>query len=154
MRSFLVWRDDWLLGIELLDEQNLKFVEKLNELHSHLMLDNNRQRPGANRLCRLLAQLLEMARRNFQNEEGMMRAEGYHGLSGHHREHVLLLAELHESIRGIESGSKPFTLETLTALKFWLIDHALNSDRLFIDYLDDQNFRKSLQKSALYHSIS
>jgi len=139
MRPFLLWRDDWLLGIEMMDEQHLQLTETLNDLHHFLVFDNNRPRAGKGQLCPRLSRMMEMTRRHFQDEEALMQAHDYPGLGEHHREHTLLLAELQECIREIEASRKPFTLETLKALKYWQIDHVLNSDREFADFLRRQS---------------
>ncbi len=139
MRPFLVWRDDWLLGHEMLDEQHLVLANSLNELHCFLAGDRNRPHAGMEQLLQRLSLLIDMTRCHFQDEEDLMLEHDYPGLSEHHREHALLLAEMQEYIREIESGSRPFSLETLTALKHWMIDHVLNSDRHFAKYLKQQS---------------
>lgn len=135
MRPFLIWRDDWLLGLEAMDDQHLRLADTLNDLHRFLACEDNRPLDGMDQLSQRLSQLMDMTRRHFQDEEVLMQANGYLKWDEHHREHTLLLAELQECIREIEEGKKSFTLETLKALKFWQIDHVLYSDRVFVDYL-------------------
>lgn len=135
MRPFLIWRDDWLLGFQAMDEQHLTLANSLNELHRFLVYDGHKPRAGVDQLCQRLIRMLEMVREHFRDEEALMQTYEYDGLPEHHREHALLLAEMQELIREIEAGHKPFTLDTLTALKYWQIDHVLYSDRKFIDYL-------------------
>jgi hemerythrin-like metal-binding protein len=135
MRPFLIWREDWLLGFQAMDEQHLELAKTLNELHRFLVCDGDKPRAGMDQLCQRLADMLEMVRKHFHDEEVLMQSYEYAALPEHHREHAMLLAEMQELIREIEAGSKPFTLETLTALKYWQIDHVLYSDRKFIDYL-------------------
>ncbi|MGD8913602.1 MAG: bacteriohemerythrin [Candidatus Thiodiazotropha sp.] len=136
MKPFLIWRDDWLLGFEHLDEQHLELVDALNNLHRFfLQVKEKRVCAGMNTICRQLSVLRDLTHHHFQTEEALMQRFGFPGLADHHREHVMLLAELQLHIREIEAGSKPFTLGTLTALKHWQIDHLLYSDRKFADYL-------------------
>jgi hemerythrin len=135
MRPFLIWRDDWLLGFQAMDKQHLALANALNELHRFLVSDGNRPRAGMEQLCQRLTELLEILREHIRDEEALMQAYDYAGLPEHHREHAMLLAEMQELIREIKAGSKPFTLETLTALKYWQIDHVLYSDRKFADYI-------------------
>jgi hemerythrin-like metal-binding protein len=135
MRPFLIWRDNWLLGFQAMDEQHLRLANAMNELHRFLVCDGNKPRAGIDQLCQRLTRLLEMARQHFHDEEALMLTYEYDRLPQHHREHAMLLAEMQELIRDLEAGSRPFTLETLTALKHWQIDHALYSDRIFVDYL-------------------
>lgn len=146
MRPFLVWRDDWLLGHAMLDEQHLVLANTINELHCFLASDQDRPRVGMDQLLQRLASLLDMTRCHFQDEEELMQESRYLQLTEHHREHAMLLAEIRECMREIGSGNRPFSLEALTALKHWLIDHVLNSDRRFVDYL----CRDSKAKGRLY----
>jgi hemerythrin-like metal-binding protein len=136
MRPFLIWRDDWLLGFNSLDEQHLELVDALNNLH-RIIVQNKEEGicAGMDAICQQLSVLRELTHRHFQTEEALMQKYGFPGLAEHHREHVMLLAELQEHIREIEAGRKPLTLGTLTALKHWQIDHLIYSDRIFADYL-------------------
>jgi hemerythrin len=138
-KPFLLWRDDWQLGHDCLDEQHVELANILNKLHHFVVYDDTKPRNRKIRISQQLTSLVEIARRHFKTEEALMRAHDYPRLGDHHREHVTLLAELQEWVREIETGSKPFTLETLTALKHWQIDHAIYSDRLFTDYLKEQS---------------
>ncbi|MBT2969889.1 MAG: bacteriohemerythrin [Candidatus Thiodiazotropha sp. (ex Ctena orbiculata)] len=146
-KPFLLWRDDWQLGLECLDKQHMKLVDVLNQLHRFVVHEDTRHYSDRDQLCSQLKSLFDIARRHFKAEEGLMQAKGYPGLGDHRREHLMLLAELREHLREIETESKPFTVSTLTALKHWQIDHVTNSDRLFVDFLkhqplsdDGQNF--------------
>jgi hemerythrin len=136
MRPFFIWRDNWLLGFQALDEQHLELVDKLNELHRFVI--EEKPRAGMDQLCLRLTGLLEMTRRHFRDEEVLMEQYGYPYQSEHHREHAMLLAEMQQYVREIEAGSKPFTLDSLTALKYWQIDHVIYSDRKFVAFISCQ----------------
>jgi len=132
MKPFLFWRTDWLLGFDEIDQQHIHLAGLLNRLFNVLGSDST----GANReLHQLLIELVETTRRHFHDEEAFMQPSGYPQLREHHREHALLLAELQEFIREIEEGRRHFTLQTLIALKHWQIDHVLNSDMAFADFV-------------------
>jgi hemerythrin-like metal-binding protein len=136
MRPFLIWRDDWLLGYVSLDQQHLEIVEALNNLHRTIVQKKeSKDCVGLEEISRQLTLLRELTERNFQAEEALMQKYGFPGSAEHHREHAMLLAEMQELLREIKTGSKAFTLGTLTALKYWQIDHLLYSDRKFADYL-------------------
>lgn len=134
MKPFLRWRDDWLLGVDSLDNQHLAMAAHLNRIFTALEGGF-----GGSHLSRrghaLLLEFVGMTREHFQDEEALMQSSDYPGLIEHHREHLMLTAELHELIRQIEEGYRRFTLDTLTSLKYWQIDHVLGSDRDFADHL-------------------
>ena len=132
MKAFLTWRTDWLVGFEALDRQHLSLAGLLNQIFNTLASEPVGANPA---LLHLLSTLAEQTRRHFLDEEACMREQGYPQLPEHHREHAMLLAELQELMREIEAGRRHFTLETLTALKHWQIDHVLNSDKAFADFV-------------------
>jgi hemerythrin len=139
MRPFLIWRDDWLLGFDNLDNQHLELVDALNKLYQYIAEKEEKGlTPDINIICAQLSALGYKARKHFEYEELLMQECAYPQLANHHREHIMLLAELKVCIREIKSGTKPFTLKTLTALKHWQIDHLLDSDRMLADYLKFQ----------------
>jgi hemerythrin len=136
MKPFLIWREDWLLGFENLDQQHLELVDALNNLHRFFLREKEAGIcTGMDKICRQLSVLRELTQRHFLSEEILMHKYCFPGFAEHRKEHVMLLAELQLHIREIEAGSKPFALGTLTALKHWQIDHLLYSDRKFADFL-------------------
>jgi len=133
MKVFLEWLDDWQLGIYGIDRHHQEMAELLNRIVGSL--DSEEEISSGEETLPLILNLLDKTRRHFKVEEAVMRGYGYPGLGEHHREHVLLLAELQEFIRETEEGRHRFDLETLTALKHWLINHVLESDLAFARYL-------------------
>jgi hemerythrin len=135
MRPFFQWRDDWLLGCDMLDDKHLELAERMNELYLYLTDLRNNLKQDPYGLKKRLTDLCEATRNHFQEEEALMEAYQYPGLAAHHREHVMLLAEIRECLREITNNNRLFTLENLKSLKYWQIDHVLNSDREFADFL-------------------
>ncbi len=137
MKPFLSWRDDWLLGLHVLDEQHLALANQLNLIHD--LMQHEGTRLGCNsKACRHLLDLVEMTREHFHDEEMVMRDCDYPDLTEHHREHVMLLAELQDLIREIKDGERQFTMQTLRALKLWQIDHVIGSDKEFVEFYNEQ----------------
>jgi hemerythrin-like metal-binding protein len=137
-RPFLVWREDWQLKHDCLDEQHEEFVGNLNQLHHFVFCGDNQRENRREEISQYLDKLIEIARRHFKTEEALMRMHEYPGLTEHHCEHVFLLAELKEWAREIKTGEKAFTVNTLKALKHWQIDHVIYSDKHFGDYLNNR----------------
>lgn len=136
MRPFLQWRDDWMLGCSALDDQHLELAERMNQLYLFLTDIRHNLRKEPDGLKQRLSELCEETRRHFQEEEALMEASGYPGLGEHHREHVMLLAEMQECLREIQANMRLFTLNDLKSLKYWQIDHVTNSDREFAEFLN------------------
>ena len=135
MSNFLEWLDDWYLGIEEIDQQHLQLVSLLNQIAATLQdVDETPLCPQAT--MPLVQRLLDETRQHFKDEESIMREHDYPDLIDHHRDHVMLLAELQDFIREVEEGLRSFDVESLTALKHWLIDHVTESDLAFARYLE------------------
>jgi hemerythrin len=134
MRAFLEWLDDWYLGIQEIDRQHLEMAELLNKIvyaTEHTLQPSQTDEAA----MPLLMQLLEKTRRHFKVEEAVMRENDYPKLAEHHRDHVLLLAELQGFIRELEEGKRVFSVASMTSLKHWLINHVVESDLDFARYL-------------------
>ena len=111
MKPFLFWREDWLLGLQNLDEQHLELADAFNDLHQSIIHDiEGNECSNIGQVSRQLSDLADQARRHFQSEEALMQAHDYPGLAEHNREHVLLMAELKAYIREIEASSRPFSV--------------------------------------------
>jgi len=136
VNHFLEWLDDWYLGIQEIDQQHLALAELLNRVAGRLQ-ETKESRASGEVILPLVRRLLEETRQHFKDEESIMREHDYPELIDHHREHVMLLAELQEFIRDIEEGRRQFDIDSLTALKHWLINHVIDGDMAFARYLGD-----------------
>lgn len=137
MKRFLEWLDDWFLGVEEIDRQHLDLAALLNRVADSLADTGMLSGAGEETMPLVLA-LQEETRRHFNDEEAVMRDHDYPDLTEHHREHIMLLAELQAFIREIEEGRRQFDLDTLTSLKHWLINHVIDSDLAFARYLESR----------------
>ncbi|MEJ2591997.1 MAG: bacteriohemerythrin [Candidatus Thiodiazotropha sp.] len=135
MKVFLEWLDDWFLGVEEIDRQHVNLAVLLNRIADSLAVTTAHAGTGEESMPLVLT-LQEETRRHFNDEEAVMREHDYPDLTEHHREHIMLLAELQAFIREIEAGRRQFDLDTLTALKHWLINHVIDSDLAFARYLE------------------
>jgi hemerythrin len=138
MKMFLEWLDDWCLGVETIDRQHEHLVGVLNTLAESIAPTSSVAEDKVD-VFGLVSQLLEMTRQHFRLEEAVMQEHHYPQLIEHHREHIMLLAELQAFIRDVEEGVRQFDYEALVSLKHWLINHVIDSDKAFANYLDKQD---------------
>lgn len=135
MKVFLEWLDEWSLGIPEIDQQHLELAELLNRIVRSMEQGSPPSHPGAMTLP-LLMQLLESTRQHFKDEEAIMLEYDYPDLTHHHRDHVLLLAELQDFIRELEEGRRVISVGSLISLKHWLINHVIESDLAIARYIE------------------
>jgi len=123
MSDPLIWRDDWTLGIDLLDEAHREIVRLINRL-----FDASEQSPLTARLDDLIALL----RRHFATEERFLRAIDYDDTDDHCREHVLHMAEFVDLRRSVTlSGASALDADDQTSIRHWFFNHVVAQDRRF-----------------------
>lgn len=140
MGSFINLREEWLLGIDTLDDQHREISEGLNRISEvsdeYSRLDNEEKEKQGELLSELIDALYGKTREHFKFEENMMKDEGYPGYAEHAREHAMLLAELKTTIAArLESGRVSVDPDIFKALKSWFIVHLTQSDRNFAHYI-------------------
>jgi hemerythrin len=140
MEEFISWRDDWRLGIQLLDEQHRLLADCLNRLARQCSCteagDPGDREEVRRRLGKLLDELYSTAKQHFKKEEALMLEQDYPGYASHLREHVMLLAELKSTfISQFEQGCCQMDPAVFKALRSWFIVHVIRSDREFADFI-------------------
>lgn len=149
MQPFIQFREHLMLDIPALDREHADLTAVLNEL-AQLVTQTVVNAEGRRRIPELLKQLDSETAAHFLHEEGVMQSVDYPELAEHQREHLMLHAELRAFIKDVVEGREELELATLNALKFWLIDHILNADKVFADYYHlNRGARHGNQNSSL-----
>ena len=139
MEPFINWRDEWLLGIDALDNQHKVLSDGINKLvqacHHYSESESGDKEQQRTVLSELMDGLYKNTRDHFRFEEAMMKKAAYPGYASHAYEHAMLLAELKSTFSGrLERGSCYMDREILKALKSWFIGHVSHSDLEFANY--------------------
>lgn len=147
--AFLTWSNDWLLGIEALDDQHKVLADHINNLVAECQLAKSAPATGAQMqretFTRLFNEFYATTKKHFDREEALMREEGYPSYPAHVREHVMLIAELKSTFDGsLREGGCSLNPDVLRDLKSWLIAHVSHSDRDFAKFLLDKRQAVSL----------
>jgi len=140
VEPFINWRDEWLLGIDALDNQHKVLSDGINQLvqacHQYSESESGDKQQQRTVLGELMDGLYKNTRDHFRFEEAMMKKAAYPGYASHAYEHAMLLAELKSTFSGrLESDSCYMDPEILKALKSWFIGHVSHSDREFATYV-------------------
>jgi hemerythrin len=141
----LVWRDDWLLGIETVDADHKELVRLLNLLLSEggggspdrgaPQASPGRRQPGTEQLARFSA-LVDHLHDHFRREEEIMLSVRYLDFDAHRGEHSMQIAELTELRRRLtdSGGRRRLDPESLEWVKRWCFDHFVTEDRRFAEF--------------------
>lgn len=161
MNNFIDIPANLIIGIPEIDRRHLEIAELMNCLFEEVVNLNNLlieipgsrfsypqltkmdshygSNPPKRRITRLLDSLVNATRTHFQSEEEIMLALKFQGLSGHRREHLMLLAELSVLVRSYNGGIRPIGREELKSLKAWFLGHLSGSDSEIGRYYSKMN---------------
>jgi hemerythrin len=126
----LSWRDDYSVGIAVLDAQHKNLVELLNSLY-----DASRVGKGRDVLWKTLRELISYTRVHFATEEDFMKLHTYADLPDHKAEHDALTKKVIDFQHDFEAGKVAITADVLSFLRDWLTGHILETDRKYTPYL-------------------
>ena len=128
--DLIVWDDSIRFDIEAIDGQHRRLVGLINRLH-HAMV----QRAGKTVLASTLDELARYTVQHFKTEEQLMDAAGYDDLEAHRQLHEKLVAQVLEFKQRFEAGDATVTMDLMTFLRDWLLDHINRVDRNYVPLL-------------------
>ena len=147
INKLLVWRDEWSLGIGVLDADHRVLINNLIDISLRFCpqaaplaapLGGRGPGPAADTrsgprdLIEALIDFGNKVRIHCRREETFMRAIGYAGADAHAVEHVGLLARFDALVWEWRSQQvRVFDEAAQEAVRHWLISHILASDREF-----------------------
>lgn len=118
-----IWDGSLAIGHEVIDQHHEHLVELLNKAYDHLC-DN---KPPQD-LEAVLDELADYATYHFIQEEHLMETIGYPRREEQVREHEYFVRRFCEIQKDFVTGSNPVSLETISFLKNWLINHITQKD--------------------------
>ena len=93
------------------------------------------EKHAAHDIAKVLNQLIVYAEMHFRHEETIMRDAGYPKLEQHQLIHDGLIENIFKLQQSYEDKSLHLEMNTMKFVKLWLIDHILQQDYLFRDFL-------------------
>lgn len=128
--TYIQWEDKFSVGIREMDDQHMRIVELINELHECRMEGKPEEA-----IAEILDSVADYIRVHFTAEEQLMISVRYPGFDEHHAEHVKLIQKTAELRKRMTGGTPPTTFEVLNFLKRWLIEHIMESDKVIGKYI-------------------
>ena len=129
--SITEWSDDYLIGIEMVDEQHKKWIEIYNEAHDRMMDDGltvNKRDIGKD----ALKKMIEYGKFHFSFEEKFMEKIGFPEIEDHKKIHENFVQKLDSLALQLRQGIYVLNSEIIKLIENWLVDHILNEDRKYI----------------------
>ena len=124
---FVIWKPEYDLGINVIDEQHRGIVAIINSLYYGAQSDHIK-----NLFSATSSMLHSYADIHFQTEEFFLDTIGYPGAADHRLLHQEYTSKLAEIDRERSACSDPHLL--MDFLKKWWLGHICEEDMLFKDY--------------------
>jgi hemerythrin len=125
MAGGLVWKDEYSVGVAMIDAQHQMFIGIINELYSAIMSKKEKDV-----LDDIFKQLVAYTQFHFQTEERYFDEFDYDGTEEHKAAHKKLVDQVVE-LQNQESDIMQDPFKLLDFLEDWLIDHIMGMDKLY-----------------------
>lgn len=141
--ALLSWSKNYEIGHDLIDNEHEGLFRLVNAFHSAWQENNDRQFIAA-----VLTKLIAYAEEHFQHEEAVMAEAGYPLLETHHQIHEQMVESIFKLRQAYEKGSLQLEITTMKFVKNWLVEHILENDYQFRDFLNKQKKAALSQEST------
>jgi hemerythrin-like metal-binding protein len=126
----LIWKDNYNVGISLIDDQHRKLVDIINHLGFISSIGI-----GLPSLSGAIKELQNYAAIHFRTEEELMTQSIFPEIEEHKNKHIEFLETVHRYEKMLANGDFVFSSSVLNFLLDWLFDHILNVDRELAGFL-------------------
>ncbi|MEE4242492.1 MAG: bacteriohemerythrin [Desulfopila sp.] len=128
--ALIYWMPEFNTNIAILDQQHRLLVDLINELHQAFEADKDRQI-----LIKLIDKIGMFAASHFAREEHLFELHGYPHAEEHLQEHDYFEDMLFQFEDEFKAGKQNLTLNVLTFLSDWLVNHINGSDKQYVAFL-------------------
>jgi hemerythrin len=127
MGILIEWNEELWIGIREIDDQHKILVDLINELHQAMLARRTNEA-----LHGIIERLVNYTETHFGNEERYFASFGYADTAAHVQAHRGFVTKIRNFKTDLASGKLLLSMEVMTFLKEWLIQHILGTDRKYV----------------------
>ncbi len=127
--AFIEWSDEYSVGIKQFNDDHRELIKIVNELHSGLI-----SKLGIAQMTYIMGSLVNYTVSHFAREEKYMVKYNYPDYDAHKNEHEKLLNKVREYSRMLEDGQTSFSIELMSFLRDWLVNHIQGCDMKYREF--------------------
>lgn len=136
-RKFLVWKDEYSVGIEAIDKDHRKLLNLINQFQTAVLY-----RTGREFEQEAFDALVDYTRTHFRREEDLMEEHGYPDFEAHREQHRKMIAQVEAYMVQYAGEGRQVPLErAVVFLQDWLIKHINGTDQEYSGYLKSKGVR-------------
>ena len=128
--ALLSWSNQYQIDNDLIDAEHQELFRLVNSFHSLWTEKRNRQD-----IAKVLNQLIVYAEMHFRHEEQIMETAEYPNLDQHRQVHDSMIETIFQLQQSYETRNAHLEMNTMKFVKSWLLEHILQNDYLFRDFL-------------------
>jgi len=130
MSDAFVWKPEYSVGVDVLDDQHRRLFEIVNRAY-----DAVKHRNVAPITHELLKQLVEYTEYHFRTEEALMKKGRFPEYEAHMQIHLKLTNNIKTFQRRVLNGELKLDSEILEFLQEWLVVHICEEDKRYAPYV-------------------
>lgn len=119
----VTWDVSLSVGNNVIDEHHRHLFDLMNKAYDEFCDKNSTVAIGP-----LLEELIDYATYHFAHEEKLMNATSYPEMAQHLQEHERFVKRVTEMQKDFVTGDAPFSLELLSFMRNWLVNHISKVD--------------------------
>ncbi|MHB8065963.1 MAG: bacteriohemerythrin [Ruminiclostridium sp.] len=124
------WKDDYLLGIEKIDEQHKRLFEIASEIYA--LMKNQLVTDKYDGIVKLISELKDYTIFHFTYEEEYMKSIGYRKYFTHKVEHEDFVEKINNvDMDKIDQDHEQYLLELMNFVVDWIAKHILETDKAY-----------------------
>jgi len=128
------WNENYSLGIDPFDDHHHHLIDLLNTTYDDITAGE----PEAH-LASVLDELIDYACYHFAAEENWMKENGYPQAAEHVQMHDRFSLKIVSMDNEYSAGSHHLSLELVTFMKEWLLNHILKADADYAVFIAQKN---------------
>lgn len=127
------WDDKYSVGVTEMDAHHQKLVSMINELHDAMLTGK-----GKEKIASVLGNMVEYTKFHFAAEENFLNKKGYPEINSQKTAHKGFVEKAEGFQKDLASGKLSLTMEVMSFLKDWLLNHINKSDKAYGTYLKEK----------------
>ncbi|MDP4147119.1 MAG: bacteriohemerythrin [Bacillota bacterium] len=127
-----LWKEEYELGIEKIDNEHQKLFEIANK--GYELLKNDFYVDKYDRIMDIIVELKDYAQFHFSAEEEYLASIGYKKLFTHKIQHDYFMQKISNvNIKEIDNNQDKYIQDILDFIVTWIKEHILEKDREYVE---------------------
>ncbi|WP_378952561.1 bacteriohemerythrin [Pelosinus sp. sgz500959] len=125
----VVWKDEFSIGVDLIDEEHKHLFVIANEIYD--LLNNDLIIDKYDQILYIINNLKDYTIKHFADEEAYMLNCGYRKFLSHKALHIDFIEKINAvDLEKIDNGQNQYLVEIMNFVCNWLIEHILTEDKM------------------------